>query len=292
MERGLITSLEVKYNGLDANKHLVDGVYLGRSIEGTAKLYNDALFLFENGKLPSSRSVYNSKIYMGVPQEGSLFLGFTSMVAAGQMAVYPELWGQMAEWFVPEFIKATYNKLLNKEDRVKQILEFVQNESQQNREFALEMSKMAIGAVVQDKAQLYNLVEKNAENNRKAARLSVEPVGRSCLSITQEKNKVSFIEIDEPSAEVIRSKEELEVTDMQKYTCQIEAVDKTNGSCRVLLTGEDKPIMGKIDDPQLQQTGNVYTHALDQDSEIVITAKTTVKKGEIQKFYISDAKSK
>lgn len=291
MDSGLLLPVKMKLTGLDADRHLVDAIHFGKSVEGTAKLYNQSIFFFETGELPGRRSSLRIKLYVGAPKEGSVFLAFHSLMVAKEMAVYPELWGKIANWLIPKIITATWQKLLNKPDETEKIIQFVQEESQRNREFAAELSRMAIGAVVQDKSRLHETVEKLADASRHGAELMVSPVGRTCSLLTQRIGEDIAIEIDEPSAEVIRSKNVLEVTEVNTYECQIEGVDKTNGSCRVLLPNRDKPVIGKITDPQLENIGNIYTHALDQDLKISVTAKATLKDGEIQKLYISDAKS-
>ncbi|MCC7038255.1 MAG: hypothetical protein IT560_13265, partial [Alphaproteobacteria bacterium] len=148
---GPLSALKISYTGLDADKHLMDAVQFGRSIEGTSRIYNQALYVFEHGKAPGTRSIYHFKMYSSAPQSGSVFLGFQSLVATGQMAMYPQLWGKLATFLVPKIMQAVWNRLLNKSSENEKLIRFLQKESKENREFAKQITQMALNSVVQDK---------------------------------------------------------------------------------------------------------------------------------------------
>lgn len=286
----LISTIAVKYDGYEADKHVLDAYQFGRSLQGTAKLYNQTLYLFEHGKLPSSRSKYDVRVYVGAPEERCLYIALRSMAVVGQMAMYPELWSKIADWFVPDLIKAAWTRVMNKPDISERILEAFAKESAENRLFAKEMSNMAIGAVVADKNRLHDTIALLAESNKLAARAMVEPVGRSCATVTHSLGAVPFLVADEADAEVIRADDPMEVLDMTEYRCRVEGVDTTNGHCKLLIPGALGPVSGKISDPALMIAGNIYTSALNLKSEIIVMAKATTKNGTIQKLFVSDAR--
>lgn len=92
-----------------------------------------------------------------------------------------------------------------------------------------------------------------------------------------------------PLAEVFKAKEELTVGDQTMYRAKLLAVDKAAGTCRVEIEGAEKLVRGKITDPVLATPGNVYTHSLDTDHFVMITAKPVIRDGEISTLYISNA---
>jgi len=96
--------------------------------------------------------------------------------------------------------------------------------------------------------------------------------------------------IDDATAEVIRSREPLTVGNSNTYRVKLEGVFKTNGACRVRITENNRIVSGKITDPSVGTPGNVYTQALNDAAELVVTAKPTLKDGEIKRLFISDAK--
>jgi hypothetical protein len=48
-------------------------------------------------------------------------------------------------------------------------------------------------------------------------------------------------------------------------------------------------VAGKITDPALEHHGNIYTAALNEGSTLRVIAKPTLKEGEINRLFISDA---
>src|SRR6185312_2132243 len=96
------------------------------------------------------------------------------------------------------------------------------------------------------------------------------------------------IVVDEPAADVMRSKEELEVGTQAEFIATILGVDMATGACHIKLeNGQEK--RGKITDPALRRAHNVYTSALDSHGAVRIVAKPVLKNGEISRLYISDA---
>ncbi|VFU08478.1 conserved protein of unknown function [Methylocella tundrae] len=97
--------------------------------------------------------------------------------------------------------------------------------------------------------------------------------------------------IDEPVAEALRSRGELTVGESREYRVRLEGVFKTNGACRVRLLDLDKIVVGKITDPSVGSAGNVYTRALNDGAELIVVAKPTMKDGNINRLFISDARA-
>lgn len=77
----------IKYHGGDADQHMADGVYLGQSIRGTARLYNSLGEAYFHGAL--DRSPKSIRVRVGPPQPGSITYMIYMMMAFGQMAAYP-----------------------------------------------------------------------------------------------------------------------------------------------------------------------------------------------------------
>src|SRR5690606_29002084 len=96
--------------------------------------------------------------------------------------------------------------------------------------------------------------------------------------------------VDEPMAEVMRSKENLEVGTQAEMPAILLGVDTVTGACRVELRDSGIVARGKITDPSLKSPQNVYTSALDRKNVVILTAKPVIKDGEISKLFISDAR--
>ncbi len=172
-------------------------------------------------------------------------------------------------------------------------LEIIHDQSKQNSAIvtqSLNLAQTAIGAIAADKAKLHDLVQRLTNNNRAAMPEMVAPIGYSCKTLTHfDKTPMAQV-IDEPLAESMRSQEELEVGTQAIFKGIILGVDKVTGTCRVKLAENGQEIRGKITDPALKSTHNVYTAALDTAHQVSLTAKPILKNGELSKLFISDAK--
>jgi hypothetical protein len=80
------------------------------------------------------------------------------------------------------------------------------------------------------------------------------------------------------------------VRDTEFKKVRLGAVDEISRTCKILTEESSIPIKGKITDPAIENTNNIYSHALYQGAEIVITGKPVFKDGDLITFYISDAR--
>jgi hypothetical protein len=115
-------------------------------------------------------------------------------------------------------------------------------------------------------------------------------VGGRCGS--KEMVRKAPIVIDEPAAEVLRSRETIHLGDEVEHDVLIEGVFKTNGACKLKLLGENKIVSGKIADPALDRPNNVYTKALNEAAVLHVIGKPTLRGGKIHKLFITHAERK
>jgi hypothetical protein len=144
---------------------------------------------------------------------------------------------------------------------------------------------------MKDKAWLQRLVRNLVDENRRPLRELPEPVGKT-VRVTQTGSGKEPLVIDEPSAEVLRSREPLKLGEDGEYDVQIDGVFKTNGACKIKILGTNSIVSGKISDPSLEEPKNIYTQALNEGAVLHVRAKPTLKEGKIQKLFITAASSK
>lgn len=93
-----------------------------------------------------------------------------------------------------------------------------------------------------------------------------------------------------PTAEALRE-EGTVVGPAESHVARVSAVDKTNGRCKFEIEGMGQPVKATIADPAIKLPGNLYTHALDTNEFLLITAKPMLnRRGEVKEFFILDAK--
>jgi hypothetical protein len=276
----LIEPVRLSFHGRDADRHRMDALWLGQSLQGTAKVYNSvAHFLFLEQVKASSRT--SIRVQVGPPKEGSIFYLIYMLMTWGHLPVFPDAFYDLAELAVPEFVKSMIAKTTGQDALVEKMIE-------QNHELLKAFQER--GFKTEDR--LLDMIEKLALQNRGALADMSAAVGRTASRSVYASPKVDPFEIDEATADALRSKKDLRVGEMVTIRGVLSKVDKKTGAFRLQEMDSGREITGRITDPSLYVIGNIYTHALDTALPIVVSGKPTLdEKGEIQKLFVSDAKN-
>lgn len=286
MDRQLWAPINLTYKGNDTDLHRIDVVQVGYSLSGTGKLYNSVLHYLLLGKLPARNSHHLTRTYVGVPQDGCLTYILTVAAIYGQMAAHPEVVHKVGEFLFNKLIAAIFAKRTKQHQQMDKALDLIQELHRDHHDLA----KISLAAAFEDRRVLTQMVGELATINRKAMAEMAAPIGNTCRTLTHFDKTDNPQVIDEPTAIVMRSQEDLQVGAQMEVTGTVVALDVETGSCRVRLaeTGEIK--RGKITDPSLKAKHNVYTIALDNKSLIILSVKPVLENEQITKLYVSDAK--
>ncbi len=305
------SSLIIEFEGLDAKDSLVEAQQLGISMQGIGRLYRSTAHFYLVGEFAPRHRDTDIRVLCGPPQEGSLSYTIWLMLAHGRLALYPEMLAQFADLCVPEFVKSAvakrsgqndlaenamdkiYDLAKGHEEIAKRVLDYAQQvEASRHRE--TEALRSDALEKLQDptdiRAAINVVADKIGQVNANAMTEMVKPVGKSTRTLTHAKGAGAELVIDEPAAAVIRAKGDLELQDTTRIRARLGAVDTISRSCKIVSDEFDRPMRGKITDPALEQAQNVYTHALDNHTELILTGKAALKEGEVHMYYISDAK--
>lgn len=280
-----VPPFELSYEGRDADRHTADAIYIGQSLQGTARLYNSVIGWHLTGQVLTP-SLQDVRVQVGPAREGSLFYLLYMMMVHGKLAVYPELLFEFAKFFVPKMVSAVIarrsgqNKIV--EIQAKAMLEMYRRHD----DFARQVHADHVNT--QDK--LIGVIEKLTDVNRRPLSDMSAPVGRTVRQLEHFKNLSDPVVVDEATAEALRAPEGAVVGELESYSGKFVAVDTVTGACKLLLDDGSKPVKCKITDPALYQAENVYTHALDTQEPVNVVAKPVSKNGKISTLYVSDAK--
>jgi hypothetical protein len=281
----LIRPINIKYDGLDAERHYIDGTQLACSIAGVTKLYNSIAHVAFHGGV-AHPSTFHMRFYVGPIAPGSITYALYLFLVHGTLPIYPEIFSEFAEMAMPGLVKAVFARRSGQTKQVDQAVEMIREMAERADDFARMVHKDHLT----EKSRLYDLVEKLTDSNRGSMKDMVAPIGRSATEITHFSRTPEEIRVDEPMAVAFRSKKEVMIGDQTAFVAKIVAVDTKTGHCKIEIDGYDSPISGKITDPALEQPGNSYTHALDTQQTVTLTAKPVFRNEEIATLYISDAR--
>jgi hypothetical protein len=292
--------LSLQYDGWDAEEHRVDAQRLGLSLQGVARIYRITYHFYLTGQLPTRLTNPDVRILVGPPTPGSLSYAVWVLMEHGRLVAYPQLLADFADLCVPEFIKAMLAKRGGRSKDMSDAIDKIYDLAKENIEinkrlvdFAREVHQGQLEARREDridKERLLGVVERLSQRTSSAMIDMVAPVGHSTRMLTNSKGQEAEFVVDEPTADVIRAKGDLEVLDEVRMKVKLGAVDTIARTCKITAPEFDRPIKAKITDPALMLPRNVYTHALDHAETVIITGKPAHKDGELYLFYISDAK--
>jgi hypothetical protein len=284
---GFFEPIPIRYQGLYADAHLVDAQQFGTSVIGASRLANSACHFLFFEKATADPRLFQIRFFVGPSRENGLLQEIVAVLVNGQLPLFAGVLPTLAKQFVEQIVEAIINVALKKKPSENLAIEKFHDLASQYAEFAKDVHH----GHMRDKAWLQSQFEELARLNRAPLRELPEPVGKSVRQMLIGSSATPLV-IDEASAAVLRSKEEMSVTEAQEFDAQFDGVFKTNGECRLRIGHDSRIVKGKIVDPALAIPHNVYTTALDNGTPVRVTAKATLRNGEIDRLFISDAKSK
>lgn len=287
MEQLMLDPVNLTYRGRDADDHRIDLIQVGQSLGGVGRFYNSVThFYFHGGQVPARNFRPTIRTYTSEPTAGCINFVLLASIISQHMPMYSEILFKFSKVAIANLVKAVIAKRTGNTAAMEKALDVIQ----QMHSDDISLMKIVIQDGARTKDQLINLVGQLAMNNRPAMAQMVAPIGQSCSSMTHFDQTPHKVLIDEPTAVVMRSQENLEVGEQMEIQAVILGVDTVTGQCRVRFADDSSEARGKITDPALKNAHNVYTAALDTKQVVVLTAKPVNRNGELKSLYISDAR--
>ncbi len=273
----------LKYEGGLTDHHVIDAVRFGQSIQGIGKLYSSVGHFLYTGSVLQRRQQSKIRVHATESGAGCYEIGaMLAIVGATQDMFFTDCVNGY-KWLMEKIVHLIHGEGTGRADYEKTADEIMEKSENDGQVAAI----LAQGAI-DNQAALITALRDVALNNQSALRQAVAPVGRDCSTLTQ----LGSVTTTEADADAIRSKEELEVGDMQEYRCErISSLDTETGACKLKIESIEGVISGKVNDPVLSMPHNLYSQALDMHTPLVISAKPHLKSGVICKLYIADAKA-
>ncbi|MEI4473340.1 DUF7946 domain-containing protein [Frigidibacter sp. MR17.24] len=277
----VVSSFSIKYGGGEADEHRLPARHLAESLIGLNRIVSVTLFAIEKRqktvKTPPEAAFYlaveapkagSVELLMGVPHVAAAMAPFIADLTeaaraklAGHIVGYLMLfWGGRKAEASVELDKLL--DLLDKEARDKtKMFDAILADRQRERE------------------HFERILQMQAEVHRGDVRKLVAPVGRSCSVLKVVSDGASLIEIDAPTADAIREKEDVTVSGIVEMIFEVDGL--TLSSKTMQLVDPENPgrrIKAHIGDPALDplsQSDNPYEEALKTRAKIKLTGKST-----------------
>lgn len=295
-------SFQVRFDGLDARRHQMDMRELGKALIGLDRSISDAVFLATEDRLPKPRERRMLVVRVEAPQAACVELHGVVEATAGVLPLAWEILKNPGTQFIFEMLSYLLKRRGGK--------------PREAEAHAMEAYRLLAADRADERATIASLVDQTlrdrdrerefigtmqdrflqhaeilAENLAEPLKQVVSPIGRTSetLSIPSPMGLAPTV-IDVPMAEAVRSKEPLEVGDMTRMRVRVDGLIKHNRQLKVELEGDPgRYLNAEVRDPAFDETPNVYTQAVSDESFIEVDAKPTYRNGELVKLHIMNA---
>ncbi|WP_143159569.1 DUF7946 domain-containing protein [Paracoccus solventivorans] len=285
------------YDGLMATMHRLPARDLSPALMGLDRIVSSLYGALETGivqkKAPRSSSLVMT---VGEPRAGSFELAWITQTAPGLLPLLPDFTGAIQSNLIEHFINYVMLWFGGRRREADKIMDKMLDLLAAERERAHEDRQRERDAVYADmrhqREHMRQLLHDQALALHGAAKLAVAPIGKSASTFAARARGDSPV-VDEATADAIRAKEDLEVSDILDMTFRIEGIRDQR---RVLFVFDPEDAEGErilpaiIGDPEFERPGNVYKRAYAESLPITLTGKTTrIIDGPIKTFHAISA---
>ncbi|CAI1155962.1 Uncharacterised protein [Serratia quinivorans] len=276
--------ISLRYDGLDAENHEIDLACLGESLKGFSKILATAGTFALTQRYSKNVSGQDVKVYAKEARANCFTLD-TVINFVGQSQLFSGAMGSILGALIPYI----FNRNSQKKEEMKALKD------------SLDKAIEALGNKDRDTIDgLLKVIEKMAEELRPSVRQAVSPIGNTCREISVTTNGgYEPARINEDDKAVIDRLNDDEVIGLRDYKVFITEFDAQRTTAKVIMLGDEsnRRIPADISDPSVRKAGNPYITALNAYIEsqgagsacVTVTAKASVKKGNISRLYIADA---
>lgn len=273
----------IRYDGLEADGHVIDLGMLGQSIQGAARLLGSAGSIVVTGHFIKQTPSFAVRVLARPPEahcfEIIVHLDALAPVGMATLPIFPII-QDGAKKVATKAVTGIVNYALSKLSGKKSEMELAQN-----------VAIKALEEMGQTSRAAFEAMERMSASQRSAIKLFVAPIGEACSVARIGDQANGAVLIDTAARAVIDAPEDIEIGETSEYEVLITEFDIKNRSCKLSFRDQEEAelrVVGEITDPAAQLPKNPYSTALDNQRWIWVRAKAQMKQGEIEKLYISD----
>ncbi|MFG1371523.1 hypothetical protein V5F32_05040 [Xanthobacter oligotrophicus] len=265
----------IRFDGLDAERHEIELSALATSLSGISRIVGVSANFAATQKLNLHQDALSVRVYATPPEAHCFELFVWVKWAAEQPLISATVAGLTVVLVTYVFKRAAGQK-----------------EEMRQLRGALDEAIKQLGTRDQPIVdRLLETIDKMADALRPAARKAVAPIGETAATLTiGSVDGAQKAVVGQAEKEAITSASPVEVDVERGYLIRITELDMDTGSCKVAMDAEpDARYAARITDPAFSAPNNRYVMAMAAKSTLNVRAKATLKDGEIDRLFISDA---
>ena len=277
--------ISIKFEGGDADQHTVDMRLLGRSLIGFDRIISDGVIFIMEGRFPKRGERSHLIVKAHQPNEGSHEIISVLQDRLGMLGLGWTIFKDSGGEIIWEWIKFVLEYTAGNRSNSDKALDALLEMNRDNLAARDKSEQRTVEALDRARSDAMALAERLAT----PAGNAVAPVGPSARSVSFATGASLRHVVDEPMADAIRARGELEVSDLMTLT--LTADGWVYHSRTLSVHHPERPgrfIQAKVRDPLGDEDGNVYADAGRDKATIVVQGKIARRAGEIEGIYIMD----
>ena len=286
-----LPAIRIEYDGLDA-RHQILGLHdLSRSMAGLSRLFNAATYLLYHGEPPPRRFKPPIHLFARPIEHGSVPFDVVPYYADGTLQFLTEAIAAMGVEVIQRIATIAILFPSGRSREIDPHFEALMELMKKIQEDATAAQELQLIARDRSEERLVELVKEVAKTQKPAVVNIIYPIGKTCSEAKIGDLNIGGVEVDIPTAKTIRSKDDLELTDLHEFVISMDGVIAHNKTCKFYLGDDDTRIItGDLLDPAADiWPNNIYKDSI-RFGKLRVTAKATLKDGVIQRLAIFDAK--
>lgn len=289
----------VQYFGLNTHQHDLPAIHLSASLEGLNRIVVRFLWAIEiEAKATRSPSPETLSLNVFAPKAGSIDVSLFAAAASAFMpfiaSMHDAALNKLCEHIVSYTMLRWGGRRREAESHLGQALDIIDKQNERFTEDRRHEREMAGADRQREREHVEAILRLQVELHRRDAAKAARPVGESCRAMKITDGDAS-VDIDEATAEAMKAREELEVSDIIEMEFQVDGIELSSKTLKVF--DPDRParrILAHISDPAfnpLQPSENPYEAAVRRRSRILLTGKATRKPdGTLRSFHAIGAR--
>ncbi|MBQ1498855.1 MAG: hypothetical protein IIZ38_11125 [Sphingomonas sp.] len=278
------SDLQISYKGGDADRHTVEMRSLALSLLGLERIISVGLIFMAYDRLPRRKERHQLAVKAREPEAGSAVIPIDLSALA---TLLPLGWWTLqtgAAEVIGHFMTYVFARLGSRQSDADKAMDALVKIREIEAGERAETQRQWLEHEAGWRDQLFTLANRLAASAIKA----VAPVGPS-VDQMKLNGAASPFTIDLPTADAIRAKGELEVTDLQEIDLRLDGF--VHHSKKLNVENPEKLgtfISADIRDPAFDTVPNVYTEAANTKSVLRVRAKLGYRASVLEKIYVMD----
>ncbi|RDD60492.1 hypothetical protein [Ferruginivarius sediminum] len=277
------TQFRIRFEGFEADEHALDMRHLGQSLVGLDRMISTGLIALSDRRPPRRGERFPLVVRAQEPVAGSVEIFGDLGPLVGALPLMQEVIATGASEIIWRWVSWVFLMAGGREKDA---------DPQYTMLMQLTHSLAQYHERSEDKQRQFFL--DILDRLHPAARSAVAPIGPSCdrATIPWVGDSEEATVVDAPMADAVRSKDKIEVGDMERMRVHVDGIIHHNRQLKV-----DNPevpgayLTAQVRDPAFDTVPNVYTDAASKKGWLIVDARPTYKAGALHGLYIMNAEA-